>query len=114
MEGMFSHLGWSEILVLAVVGLVIFGPDRLPKVARDAVAVLRQLRAMARGAASDLRAELGPEMADLDLASLHPRRLVGSLLEEDPEHVPAPLPVAELSAAALAPGETPPYDVEAT
>lgn len=113
MEVMFSHLGWSEIVVLAIVGLVVFGPERLPKVARDAVTMLRQLRTMARGAASDLRAELGPEMADLDLASMHPRRLIGSILDED-DNVPAPLPVAELSTATLAPGETPPYDVEAT
>jgi sec-independent protein translocase protein TatB len=108
---MFHNLGWSEIVVLAVVGLIIFGPDRLPKVASDAVRMLRELRSMARGAAADLKAELGPEMADLDLASLHPRRLVGSILTEEAEPVPAALPAA---ATALTPGETPPYDVDAT
>ena len=110
---MFSHLGWSEIAVLAVVGLLIFGPDRLPKVAADAARMLRQLRAMARGAAADLKAELGPEMADLDLASLHPRRLVGSILDDDEAAaVPAPLPAGGVTA--LEPGEIPPYDADAT
>lgn len=109
---MFHNLGWSEIVVLGVLGLIIFGPDRLPKVASDAVRMLRELRTMARGAAADLKAELGPEMADLDLASLHPRRLVGSILGEDGEPVPAALPPAQISA--LTPGETPPYDVDAT
>ena len=109
---MFSHVGWSELALLAVVGLVIFGPDRLPKAASDAVRALRELRAMARGAAADLKAELGPEMADLDLASLHPRRLVGSILDEG-EQVPAPLPGVAASPT-LPPGETPPYDVDAT
>src|SRR6476469_3563271 len=97
---MFSHVGWSELAVLAVLGLVIFGPDRLPKVAADAARMLRQLRAMARGAAADLKAELGPEMADLDLASLHPRRIVQSALTEDEPPVPAPLPPASVSVLA--------------
>ena len=110
---MFHNLGWSEIVVLCVLGLLIFGPDRLPKVASDAVRMLRELRAMARGAAADLKAELGPEMADLDLASLHPRRLVGSVLGDD--LTPAPLPPpAPSTVAVLAPGETPPYDLDAT
>ena len=110
---MFHNLGWSELELLGVLGLLIFGPDRLPKVASDAVRILRELRTMARGAAADLKAELGPEMADLDLASLHPRRLVGSVLGDDP--VPSPLPAASVATAAvLAPGETPPFDPDAT
>ena len=109
---MFHNLGWSELVVLGVLGLLIFGPERLPKVASDAVRMLRELRTMARGAAADLKAELGPEMADLDLASLHPRRLVGSILDEG-EQVPAPLPGVAASPT-LPPGETPPYDVDAT
>jgi sec-independent protein translocase protein TatB len=112
---MFQHVGWGEIAVLAVVGLLIFGPDRLPKVASDAVRMLRELRSMARGAAADLKAELGPEMADLDLASLHPRRIVGSILDDDgsPTPVPSPLP-GPVRASALEPGESPPYDADAT
>jgi len=108
---MFHNIGWTELVVLGIVGLIIFGPDRLPKAASDAVRMLRELRTMARGAAADLKAELGPEMADLDLASLHPRRLVGSILNDD-EPVPASLPAPTVSA--LQPGETPPYDPDAT
>jgi sec-independent protein translocase protein TatB len=108
----FSHLGWGELLVLAVVGLLIFGPDRLPKAVADAVRAARQLRALARGAADDLKAELGPEMADLDLASLHPRRIVGSLLDDDAPGVAAPTPVRR--PAALVADEPAPYDVDAT
>jgi sec-independent protein translocase protein TatB len=108
---MFHNIGWLELVVLGVAGLIIFGPERLPKAASDAVRMLRELRTMARGAAADLKAELGPEMADLDLASLHPRRIVGSILNED-EPVPAGLPAPV--ASALQPGETPPYDPDAT
>jgi sec-independent protein translocase protein TatB len=108
---MFQHIGWGELAVLAIVGLLIFGPDRLPKVASDAIRMLRELRSMARGAAADLKAELGPEMADLDLASLHPRRIVGSILDDEP--APAPRP-GILPASTLQPGEAPPYDDDAT
>jgi sec-independent protein translocase protein TatB len=101
---MFDHVGWSEMLVLAVVGLIVFGPDRLPKAAADAVKMLRQLRTMARSATADLKAELGPEMADLDFASLHPRRLVGSILDEDDDE-PTP---------AIHDDRPAPYDVDAT
>ena len=110
---MFHNIGWSELILLGVIGLIVFGPDRLPKAASDAVRMLRELRTMARGAAADLKAELGPEMADLDLASLHPRRIVGTILSED-EAVPASLPPAAATVSVLAPGETPPFDTDAT
>ena len=106
---MFHNLGWSELIVLAVIGIIIFGPERLPKAAADAARMLRQLRAMARSAASDLQAELGPEMADLDLASLHPRRLAGSFLLADDDE-----PDVAAAVSVLAPGEIPPYDDDAT
>jgi sec-independent protein translocase protein TatB len=108
---MFSNLGWEEILVLAVIGLIVFGPDRLPKAAQDAAAMLRQLRTMARGAANDLRAELGPEMADLDLRSLHPRRFVEDALFGDDEPTAS---AASKVAEPLAANERPPYDDDAT
>jgi sec-independent protein translocase protein TatB len=107
----FSNLGWEEVLVLAVIGLIVFGPDRLPKAAQDAAALLRQLRTMARGAANDLRAELGPEMADLDLRSLHPRRFVEDALFGDDE--PSG-PTVPLVTEPLAANERPPYDDDAT
>lgn len=110
---MFHNLGWSEIVVLIIIGLIIFGPDRLPKAAADAAKMLRQLRSMARNATADLKAELGPEMADLDLASLHPRRLVGSIFEDDDEAITSTGSVLA-QANPLAPGERPPYDLEAT
>ncbi|MDQ1704904.1 MAG: sec-independent protein translocase protein TatB [Frankiaceae bacterium] len=105
---MFDHVGWSELIVLAIVGLLVLGPDRLPKAAADAARMLRQLRGMARNATADLKAELGPEMADLDLASLHPRRIVQSALWDDEE------PYGAAGVAPLAPGEPPPYDADAT
>jgi sec-independent protein translocase protein TatB len=112
-----NNLGWEEILVLAIIGLVVFGPDRLPKAAQDLARLLRQLRTMARGAATDLRAELGPEMADIDFRSLNPRRFVeDALFGDDEPSTPADDSVAVTSpaAAALGVNERPPYDLDAT
>jgi sec-independent protein translocase protein TatB len=61
------NIGPMELLVLVVVGLIVLGPDRLPGLARDAARMLRTLREMATGARTQLRDELGPEFADLDL-----------------------------------------------
>jgi sec-independent protein translocase protein TatB len=107
---MLGNLGWEEVLLLAILGLIIFGPERLPKAASDAAKMLRELRAMARGAANDLKAELGPELADIDLRGLHPRRFVEDALFGDDE----PAAPQQRRSVALEPGERPPYDADAT
>jgi sec-independent protein translocase protein TatB len=65
-----------EFVVLALIGIVVLGPDRLPQFARDAARMIRTLRDMATGARQQLREELGPEFADLDLRNLDPRTAV--------------------------------------
>lgn len=60
-------------MVLAIVGLIVVGPDRIPGFARDAARMLRTLREVATGARTQLREELGPEFADIDLRNLNPR-----------------------------------------
>ena len=62
--------------MLAVVGLIVLGPDRLPGLARDAARMIRTLRDLATGARQQLRDELGPEFADVDLRNLHPRTAI--------------------------------------
>ncbi len=68
-------MGIGEILVIAVIGLIVFGPDRLPKVAMQAAQLLRTLREQANQAKVGLM-----EAADLDestlqnLRDLDPRR----------------------------------------
>lgn len=128
---MFNSLGWGEILFLVVFGLVIFGPDKLPGLARDAARALRQVREVAQGARTQIKTELGPEFADLDLESLNPRTFVRKhLLEDsdgsdpfgmnlfgDDDESPAgradPVPAISLQKP-LATGELAPYDRDAT
>jgi sec-independent protein translocase protein TatB len=70
------NIGPVELVVLAIVGLIVLGPDRLPDLARDAARMLRNLREMATGARQQLKDELGPEFADVDLRNLNPRTAV--------------------------------------
>ena len=79
----FGSIGWPEILVLLLVALFVFGPDKLPQVARDAARMLRELRNMAQGARNQLKDELGPEFADFDLDTLNPKAFVRKHLFED-------------------------------
>ncbi|HEX4429365.1 MAG TPA: sec-independent translocase [Frankiaceae bacterium] len=84
---MFGLSAW-HLAILVVVGLFVFGPERLPTLIRDLGKALRQVRQTANSMQEDLKAELGPEVGDLDLRSLHPRTFVEKHLfgegEEDP------------------------------
>src|SRR5258705_8407150 len=74
--------GW-KIIVLVLVGLLVFGPDKLPKAIADGLKMLRTLRDMARNATGDLSRELG---TDIQLEDLNPKTLIRKhLLSEDDE-----------------------------
>ena len=78
-------IGWGELLLLAVVALVIFGPDKLPKAAADAGRMVRRLREMANSAQQDLGNNIDLEGIKSDLrsvADLHPKRIIGSALSD--------------------------------
>ncbi|MGI8532958.1 MAG: sec-independent translocase [Geodermatophilaceae bacterium] len=82
---MFSSIGWGEIMVLLIGALFIFGPDRLPSIAKDAADALKKVRTFVSGAREQIREEFGDEFADLDLGSLNPREFVRrQLLDDDP------------------------------
>ena len=103
-------VGLAELAVIAVVAMIALGPDRLPDLARQAARFLHRARQMATSARDELRTELGPEYADLELRDLDPRTIVRKHIAEameEAERVEAAKPV-------LAAGELPPYDVEAT
>lgn len=77
----------AKLLVLLIIGILVVGPDRLPTLVKDATRLLRSLRDMATGAREQLRTELGPEFANADLRSLHPRTVVQqALFGDDPDN----------------------------
>jgi sec-independent protein translocase protein TatB len=128
-------LSIGKILVLLVIALVIFGPDQLPKIAQQAGRALRDLRKLADSATRDLKENLGPEFENFDVTDLHPknfvrkhllddefdvddldpRKFVRKHLMDEPREDRADMPAEETTAVGLLePGETPPYDAEAT
>jgi sec-independent protein translocase protein TatB len=112
-------IGIPEFMVILVVALLAFGPDRLPDFARQAGRMVRQVRSFANNARDDIRAELGPEYADFELNDLDPRKAIRKHIleawDEDDEQGPA-AKESSVSAAnrPLSPGELPPYDSDAT
>lgn len=118
---MFSSIGWGEIFVLGMLALIIFGPERLPGLAKDAAKALKQIRETAQGARNQLKSELGPEFADVDLESLNPRTFVRKHLlegiDDDPFADDEPIGVTRTAIKPqkpLAEGESAPYDIDAT
>jgi sec-independent protein translocase protein TatB len=122
-------LSISKILILGVIALVIFGPDQLPKMAGQAGRALRDLRRIAESAKADLQEGLGPEFSDFDITDLHPKNFVrkhlwdefdgtsngGTTTLPDGTREPGVAGVRGTDGASLlAPGESPPYDSEAT
>lgn len=104
-------VGVSEIAVLLVVAIFVFGPDKLPDVARQAARLLKSARSTLTSARSQLSDELGPEFAKLDMRDLNPKALVKKHLLDDMEDDDAPQRPGHRP---LTPGEQAPYDEEAT
>jgi sec-independent protein translocase protein TatB len=67
-------IGPSHLMVLAIVGVLVLGPEKLPSLARDAARMLRSLRELAAGARVQLEDGFGPDLGR-ELASLDPRKL---------------------------------------
>ncbi len=110
-------VGLTELAVIAFVAILVFGPDRLPDLARQAAQIVKQVRRMANNARDELRAELGPEYADLELRDLDPREIVkrhiAEALEDDDDDDEPVRPVRR-GRRPLEDGEVPPYDADAT
>ena len=87
------NIGAGEWLLLAVLGIILIGPDRLPSVAADAARYIRRFKEFTSKATEDLRETLGPGFEDLSVADLHPKMLIVKTLNEAAEGA---LPVAEL------------------
>lgn len=100
--------------MLAAVGFVVLGPDKLPELARDAARMLRSLRDMAHGARTQLAEELPEEfknfnpanlnprtairnaiLGDEDLSSLNPTALIQNALKDESSGTPTPPPASQ-------------------
>lgn len=81
---MFFDIGAFELMALAVLGVLVFGPEKLPKVIQDVMGFIRKVRAFSETAKDDIRNELGPEFKDFEFEDLNPKNFVRkNLLEND-------------------------------
>jgi sec-independent protein translocase protein TatB len=78
----FESVGWGEILVLALIGLFVLGPERLPGAVRWVADTIRTVREYAAGARDQLRQEIGPEFEELR----KPLEDLRTLRDLDPRH----------------------------
>lgn len=111
---MFFGIGFPELMVIAFVAMLVFGPEKLPEVARQAGKVVRQLRTYANSARDELRSELGPAYADLELRDLDPRVIARKHLAEAMAELDAAEDAAKFAESRLSAGDVPPYDIDAT
>ena len=113
----FDNVGIGELAVLLILGLFVFGPERLPGMAAEAGKTLRKVRLYVKGMTDDLKSELGPELGDVDLASLNPRTFVQKHLfsdDDDDDLDPAVGRPVSRAGAPLDPGEPAPWDPDTT
>lgn len=62
---MFSSIGWPEIITLLVLGLIIIGPERLPKVIEDVRAAAYAAKKAINNAKAELNGDFGADFEEL-------------------------------------------------
>jgi sec-independent protein translocase protein TatB len=123
-------LSFLKLGALAVIALVVFGPEQLPRLAAQAGRALRDVRRMAENARADLQEHLGPEFSEFDLNELNPKYFVRKHLLDEPggtltgagseaegtgmAGIGSGVRTEEDPVVRLEPGEAPPYDLDAT
>jgi sec-independent protein translocase protein TatB len=107
-------VGLGEMALIAFIAVLVFGPDRLPDLAKQAGQMVRKARQFANAARDELRDELGPEYADLELRDLDPRTIVRKHIIEAMEDAEEDARPQRKGLRPLTDGERPPYDVDAT
>ncbi|MFF1689666.1 MULTISPECIES: sec-independent translocase [unclassified Streptomyces] len=80
---MFNDIGLPELLTLIVLGVLVFGPDKLPKVIQDVTRTIRKIREFSDSAKRDIREELGPEFKDFEFEDLNPKTFIRKRLDSD-------------------------------
>ncbi|AXG80097.1 sec-independent translocase [Streptomyces paludis] len=81
---MFSDIGALEVVTIVVIAVLVFGPEKLPKVIQDVSRFIRKIREFSENAKQDIRSELGPEFKDFDFEDLNPKTFVRKqFLEND-------------------------------
>jgi sec-independent protein translocase protein TatB len=79
----FNDIGALELVTLVVLAVLVFGPDKLPKVIQDVTRTIRKIREFSDSAKQDIRQELGPEFKDFEFEDLNPKTFIRKQLDND-------------------------------
>ena len=83
---MFFDFGAGEIIGLAVLAMILIGPERLPTFAVEAAKFVKRIREIATNATEELKENLGPGFEDLKPTDLNPKTFIqkqlSSVLDE--------------------------------
>lgn len=120
----FFDIGGGEFLVIAIVAVLLLGPDRLPRAVSSGVRWLRVLREQATKARGDIMsaADLDPSMTDdlrqtwNDISELHPKRIASTFLSDAVNGTSEAItkPVSPNGPEASTPKPTTAFDPDAT
>ncbi|MGV9705549.1 sec-independent translocase [Streptomyces sp. NPDC003483] len=80
---MFNDIGPLELVALVVLAVLVFGPDKLPKMIQDVTRTIRKIREFSETAKADIREELGPEFKDFEFEDLNPKTFLRKQLDND-------------------------------
>lgn len=86
--GVFSNVGWGEILLLLIVGLILIGPERLPKLIQDLRVMVEAVRQAISNARESLDGDFKEEFEEFrkplgelnDLRKLNPKTAIARTL----------------------------------
>jgi sec-independent protein translocase protein TatA len=95
---MLQNIGFTEILLIGIVALILFGPQKLPEIGKMVGKTLNEFKKGARGLLEEVKTEPPSEA---------PAELVQKLPSSDPVVVPLELP-EQADSALDAPSEVKP------
>ncbi len=92
---MFFDIGGGELIGLAVLALILVGPERLPKLASEAASLVRRIQRISQIATQELRENLGPGFENLQPSDLNPKTFIrkqlnDALEEQEEKSLPQP------------------------
>ncbi|MEY4900956.1 MAG: twin-arginine translocase subunit TatB [Actinomycetota bacterium] len=77
------NIGWAEFLVIAIIGLVVFGPERLPEMSAQLARFVKSMRVKASSATAELTGSVDTKVVtDLakDLRGITPRGMAANAM----------------------------------
>jgi sec-independent protein translocase protein TatB len=96
MDGIFG-IGPLELILIAVIALIVLGPERLPGVMREGARYIREIRKLG----SELTSQFSDELKVLD--EINPRRIINDALDPTRPEPTRPADPAKAADKPLAP-----------